>query len=575
MFIRKFRLLFILIPLTLLILSTTTWFYLSSLLPDIDGSLVTSQVKQKTQIIRDKWGVPHIKAKNADDAYFALGFSVAQDRLLQMELQRRLAKGELAQILGADLLPVDKMFRTLMLRHRAESYLTEAESINPDALRFLDAFVKGINYFINTGALPVEYKLLGYPPQPFTRLDSIAVIGFVAYAFANAIKRDSLYTMIEPLIHPDDLKMLFPQYTLENRATIMQPAGDNEQGDSITVSSLMNSTEAVADNFSGFNASLQSVLDQTNQIVPLFAGSNSWVIAPSRSKNGHALLANDPHINIANPGVWYEAHLQYPGYENYGYHLPLVPFPLLAHNSFKAWAITMFENDDMDLYEETFHADDPSMVKFKGEWVKVKEIKETIKIKGKPEQPLNIRVTPHGPVISDFIEGYEGKPVALSWVYYKLDNPILDILYGMAKASSMPEFREAISKLTAPGLNISYIDKTGNIAWWAAGRIPIRPSHVSGKKIHDGSSGKDEWLGYLPFAKNPYLENPESGLIITANNLPTTQPIEPIGILTGYFRPSDRATKDLSTTVTKGKMEYRSTQSGADRQQNQCRVNNA
>ncbi len=277
------------------------------------------------------------------------------------------------------------------------------------------------------------------------------------------------------------------------------------------------------------------------------------MIAPSRSKNGHALLANDPHINIANPGVWYEAHLQYPGYENYGYHLPLVPFPLLAHNSFKAWAITMFENDDMDLYEETFHADDPSMVKFKGEWVKVKEIKETIKIKGKPEQPLNIRVTPHGPVISDFIEGYEGKPVALSWVYYKLDNPILDILYGMAKASSMPEFREAISKLTAPGLNISYIDKTGNIAWWAAGRIPIRPSHVSGKKIHDGSSGKDEWLGYLPFAKNPYLENPESGLIITANNLPTTQPIEPIGILTGYFRPSDRATRIYQLLLQKEK----------------------
>ncbi|MCK5099763.1 MAG: penicillin acylase family protein, partial [Desulfobacteraceae bacterium] len=197
------------------------WIYLSSLLPDIDGSLVTTRVQEKTQITRDKWGVPHIKAENGEDAHFALGFTLAQDRLFQMELQRRVARGELAQILGPGLLDVDKMFRSLMLRRTAEAYLEKEEKINPEALRFLDSFLEGVNYFISLGSLPVEYTLLGFKPRAFTRLDSVAVMGYVAYSFADGIKRDSIYTILESFLNPDDLAMVFPKYTLENRTTIM------------------------------------------------------------------------------------------------------------------------------------------------------------------------------------------------------------------------------------------------------------------------------------------------------------------------------------------------------------------
>ena len=550
-FVRKFMVYFILILVAgLILVGGGAWFYLSGLLPDIDGSVVTIGVKEKTQIVRDKWGVPHIKAENAKDAYFALGFTLAQDRLFQMELQRRLARGELSQILGPKLLKIDKMFRTLMLRHRGEAYLADEDKINPEALQYLDAFLEGVNHFVSLGSLPVEYTLLGFKPRPFTRLDSVAMIGYMAYSFADGIKRDSLYTMFESFFTPEDLAMVFPKYTLENRTTIMEPAGDYTDDHTIDQSRVSPFIEgslaesiSVDNAFTGFNASIQTVLDQAAKIVPAFAGSNSWVMAPSRSKNGHALLANDPHIGIANPGVWYEAHVQYPGYENYGYHLPLLPFPMMAQNSIKAWALTMFENDDMDLYAETFHPDDTSLVKFKGEFVKARIIKEIIKVKGAPDESLTIRVTPHGPVISDYIKGYKGKPVAVSWVYLQKDNFILDFAYEMGKAVNMQEFREAVSKIAAPGLSISYIDNTGNIGWWAAGRLPIRPAHVSGKKIHDGSSGKDELLGYLPFEKNPQMENPETGLIITSNNLPTHVPIDPIGVVTGYFRPSDRAAR--------------------------------
>jgi penicillin amidase len=519
------------------------WFYLSGLLPDIDGSIVTSGIEKKTQITRDKWGVPHIKAENAKDAYFALGFTIAQDRLFQMELQRRLAKGELAEILGPGLVDVDKMFLSLMLNHRAEAYLAEDQKINPEALKLLDAFLKGVNHFIDLGSLPVEYTLLGFKPEPFTRLDSVAIMGYVAYSFADGIKRDSLYTIFGSFLNSDDLKKIFPKYTLENRTTIMQPDGNYNGNPDGNLTASLSDPLFVKNSFAGLNASLQTVLDQVAGIAPPFAGSNSWVLAPYRSKNGHAILANDPHIGIANPGVWYEVHLKYPGYENYGYHMPLIPFPLLAHNSFKAWALTMFENDDMDLYAETFHPDDPNLVKYKGKWVKAEIIKEKIKVKGAPDETLDIRVTNHGPVISDMIKGYKGKPVAVSWVYLNVENPILDVIYGMGTASNMNEFREAVSKLAAPGLSISYIDTTGNIGWWAGGKLPVRPPHMSGKEIHDGSSGKDELLGYLPFEKNPQMENPASGMIITSNNLPTHVPIDPIGVITGYFMPSDRAAR--------------------------------
>lgn len=517
-----------------------TWAYLVHQLPDMDATMATALITKKVSIIRDKWGVPHIKAANGNDAYFALGFTTAQDRLFQMELQRRLAKGELAQILGPKLTNVDKMFRTLLLKERAANYLAREQEINPEALQYLDSFLRGINQFIEKSPLPVEYTLLGFKPAPFTRLDTISMMGYVAYSFADGIKRDSLYTMLAPYLTQDDLKMVFPDYALENNVSIMEPTGNLPPS---PLQAQTASTGIDKNSYAGLATPLENILEQVAKIVPPFTGSNSWVLAPSRSQNGHALLANDPHIGIANPGVWYEAHVQYPGYENYGYHLPLMPFPMLAHNGTKAWAITMFENDDLDLYGETFHPENPNLVKFEGEWTPIETITETIKVKGEPDEILTIRITSHGPVISDFIKGYTGTPVALSWVYHKVDSPILDVVFEMGKAKNLADFRQAVSKLAAPGLNISYIDAKGNIAWWAAGRLPIRPAHVSGKQIHDGSSGKDEFLGYLPFESNPHLVNPDNGLIITANNISTFTPIDRIGVITGYFRPSDRAAR--------------------------------
>ncbi|SDO87562.1 penicillin acylase family protein [Desulforhopalus singaporensis] len=532
------------------------WLYLKRLLPQIEGSTAVFGIADTVQIIRDRWGVTHINAQSGSDACYALGYAVAQDRLFQIELQRRLARGELAEIFGPDLITVDRMVRTLMFRHRGQAYLDNKKIIEPETLQLLDSFLRGINNYIATGPLPVEYKLLRFSPRPFTRLDVVAVMGYMAYSFADGIIRDSLYSILEPFVTVDDLELLFPPYSLDNRTTIMEPAGDSplniEQK-----SGFSPEQDPVKRDYARFYSFIHHSLTRLQQLTPAFTGSNSWVLAPSRSVNGHALLANDPHIGIAQPGVWYEAHIKYPGYENYGYHLPLMPFPLLAHNATKGWAITMLTNDDLDLYRETFHPDNPLEVKFAGKWVGVKSIEETIKVKGGPDESLSIRITPHGPIFSDFITGYQGPPVSISWVYYKLDNPILDVVHQMAKASNIAEFEKAVSRLAAPGLNISYIDSSGNIGWWAAGRIPVRPPHMSGMKIHDGSSGKNEILGYLPFDHNPHLINPKSGLIITSNNLPTHAPLESGGVMTGYFKPSDRAARiyELLTAQEKWSLE--------------------
>lgn len=530
--------------------------WLASSLPDPDGTVLVPGLTEKVTVIRDSWGGPHITAANGPDAWQALGYTVAQDRLFQMEIQRRLAKGELAEIFGPSVLDVDRLYRTLMLRRQAETYLSEPGRIGAETLAALDAFLEGVNRFVATGPLPAEFTLLGADPQPFTRLDTLAMMGYVAYSFGSGIRRDSLYTMLQPHLTRADMALVFPDYTLENRRSIMEPEGLPETPVSGrgtrpvpdlsagavagTAPPALGGTAFDGLAFDGLATGMAAVTDRASDFAPPFMGSNSWVLAPTRSESGHALLANDPHIGIANPGVWYEAHVRFPGYENYGYHLPLLPFPMLAHNRHRAWAVTMFENDDMDLYAETFHPDHPDQVLYKREWTRAELFTETIRVKGEADQSLTIRKTPHGPVISDFIPGYEGKPVSLSWIYLNEENPILDVAFGMATADNLIDFRNAVSRLAAPGLNISYIDRKGNIAWWACGRQPIRPPHVTGKEILDGSSGKDDPLGVMPFDMNPQMVNPPSGIIVTANQLPTFNGGEPAGPYTGYYRPSDR-----------------------------------
>jgi penicillin amidase len=513
--------------------------------PHLDGTVTHASLDKPVRVVRDDWGTPHIFADNEADASFALGYVMAQDRLFQMEVFRRLSQGKLAEIAGPLAVPVDAIIRSFRLRQHAEEFLADEAGQYPEVRRVADAFVAGINHCLDTEPLPFEFTVLGIRPRPFTPVDSLTVAAIMPITFADGLRGDAIFSLLEEK-HPNlDIASLFPGYSREAPVTVM------ESLDEATAYAAAHWSTPPAPAVPGAAAesvavlnTLVSHLQTVSDLLGPQLGSNSWVLGPTRTKSGKPILANDPHIGFTNPSVWYEAHIRYGEHDLYGHYLALIPYPLLGHNRNYAWALTMFANDDVDLYRETFHPDDPGKVMYKGEWVDVKTETETIRVRFGKDRQCAVRSTPHGPVITDLLrllEGYEGADVALSWVWQHV--PYTDIagFYRMAHAQDCDDFAAGVALITSPGLNISYADREGNIAWWAAGKVPIRPKHVNSKRLLDGASGQDEILGYIPFDQNPQLRNPERGYIVTANNLSTVKPVGPIDLLEGYWQPGDRA----------------------------------
>jgi len=283
--------------------------------------------------------------------------------------------------------------------------------------------------------------------------------------------------------------------------------------------------------------------------LPQFEGSNSWVIAPQKTKNGKVILANDPHIGFAQPSVWYEAHVNTPKYEKYGYHLAGVPFPLLGHDRKLAYGITMFENDDIDFYYEAENPSDSTSYKTPEGWKKYEVITRTIKVKGGKDVPYSYKRTIHGPIFNGILDDMEGeRPIAMSWIYTKLENKVMDALYGITHAQNLSEFKAALPDIHAPGLNMMYGDAEGNIAWFATGKLYRMPDSTHTKFILEGSMGKEEPLGYLDFSENPMAVNPPWHYVYSANN----QPDSIAGSLyPGYYLPENRAKRIVKLLAPK------------------------
>ena len=282
-------------------------------------------------------------------------------------------------------------------------------------------------------------------------------------------------------------------------------------------------------------------------VSPLI-GSNSWIVGGTKSKNGKVLFANDPHIGFSQPSVWYEGHLNTPDLNLYGYWLAGFPFPQLIHTEHHAIGLTMFENDDIDFFREKTIADKPGEYFYQNEWLPFETRKEVIKVKDAEDVEMTVRNTVHGPIMNDAIKGLENnEPVSMWWTYLLHKSMTVEAGYKLHKAKSMEEAKEAAALVHAPGLNVMYGDVDGNIAWWAVGKLPIRPDHVNSKLILDGT-GKDDPLGYYDFSENPQAENPESGYVYSANN----QSVSPTGKFhPGYYLPEDRARRDRSVDGSK------------------------
>lgn len=487
------------------------------------GEIRLSKLQDTVEVYRDDFGVPHIKASNNEDAYRALGFLQASDRLFQMELLRRIGSGTLSEILGKDLLKTDLLLRSLRLRKTAIEIVSRSEKSWPIELKKeTKAFIEGVNQYAKTMPLPIEFLILGIEPAPFTIEDSIAISGYMALSFAEGLLVDPLYSDLKNELSPEKLEELFVETKADENSIIPR----------IKTSYQKNMREA---------------LKPLEESLGLFHGSNSWVLSGKKTKSGKPLLCNDPHVAFSLPGIWYEAHIKTPSMEIYGHYVPLSPYTPMGHNEKVGWAVTMAEIDDLDLYYEKIEGD---KVLFKNALVPLKIEKEIIKIKGEKDHPFNLLITPHGPILNNTQFAVEGENLSLKWSFHHEKNDTVLALFLLSKAKNTKDFFKALSYGGAPALNLSWADQEGNIAWKIMGLIPIRPKGVNSKEVLEGWSGNHEYLGYINQEENPSLLNPKEGYIASANYAPIYKGPHP---MPGYYQPSERYERIVKLIESKEK----------------------
>ncbi|BDW94200.1 penicillin amidase [Flagellimonas marinaquae] len=511
------KVLFVLLGLLLLTIIGVAIF-LNSLKPDYGGKKTLPGISGEVTTYFDPYGIPHIYAKNEKDALKALGYVHAQDRLWQMELLRRVAKGRLAEVFGEDMVKTDKFFLSLGIDDHTKKTVSELDK-DSEAIVLTQAYLDGINEFVKNGPTPIEFYLTGLEKEPFTIDDVYNAVGYMAFSFAMAHKTDPLLTSMRNKLGDDIIKDLA---ITSDTSTVWIKNYKGVKTDTLGTQ---------------ITASVTAALE--NLPIPMLEGSNSWVLAPDKTKNGKVLFANDPHIGFAQPSVWYEAHISTPTYEKYGYHMAGIPFPLLGHDRNLAYGMTMFENDDIDFYYEETNPTDSTQYKTVEGWKNYEVVNKTIKVKDGKDVAFTYRKTHHGPILNNIADQITGdRPVAMSWIYTKPKNKVMHALHGISHAKNMEEFKSALPNIHAPGLNIMYGDAEGNVAWWASAQLYQMPDSLSTKFILDGASGKDEPLRYLDFSENPMAENPPWNYVYSANN----QPDSISGMLyPGYYLPENRA----------------------------------
>ena len=521
--IKKF-LLILLTLLVLLVLFFIIYAYYSK--PKYEGELPLKNIQKETTVYFDEFGVPHIYAQSQKDAMEALGYVHAQDRLWQMELLRRIAPGRLSEIFGTKVLKTDRFFAGLGIDETSETAVANMDKNSPSYQLTL-AYLDGINQYIEEGKTPIEFQLLGLKKQKFTIKDVYNIFGFMSFSFAMAQKTDPLLTDIRDKYGMNYLK----DFGIDGAFNTTQ----------------LKSFEGKPTEYATISNAVSSLLEQAQ--VPAFIGSNSWVIGSQKTKNGKVIFANDPHIAFSQPATWYEAHIITPDYEMYGYHLAGTPFPLLGHNRHFAYGLTMFENDDVDLYREENNPLNANEYQSPQGFLKYKTLKKIIKVKDSSDVVLNVKISRHGPIMNGLLEGLHQKnPIAMSWIYTQQPIKILDAVYGLCHAKNIVDFRKPISLIAAPGLNIMYGDAKNNIAWTTSGKLYTHNKGVNTNFVLNGASGKADIASYLDFSKNPKALNPTWNYLYSANN----QPEAIDGFLyPGYYLPEDRAKRINGLLQTK------------------------
>ncbi len=472
--------------------------WLRQSLPQLDGSVTLSGLKALVEIVRDRHGVPHIYAGSAEDAQFALGFVHAQDRLWQMEMNRRIGAGRLSEVLGPATLDADKFLRTLGVRRVAESTL---KFLGTETRSQLDAYAAGVNAFLaeRRGLLPLEFLLTGVTPEPWQGADSVTWGKMMAWELGGNWRSELLRLRLAKKLSTAQIGEFLPPYPGDPPLDLPDYATLYRQLDASKLAAL----------------ALPGLAED--------GASNNWVVAGSRSASGKPLLANDPHLGLAAPAVWYFAHLSAPGYEAMGATFPGVPGIVLGRNRRIAWGATNTGPDVQDLYVE--RVDSAGQVLTPQGWDKLATRAEVIKVKGQADVALTVRASRHGPLISDvFKPAADALPqnfaLAFAWTALREDDLSIQAYGRFAYANNWDEFLVAAREVGSPQQNLVYADTDGNIGYTAPARVPVRKpgNDLKGQAPAPGWDAKYDWDGFIAYEDLPRSYNPASGAVVTANH---------------------------------------------------------
>jgi len=483
-------------------LGAAAWFGYSELrtsLPQASGILAVNGLKESVSIVRDGNGVPYVRAASDMDAYFALGYLHAQDRLWQLEVSRRLAQGRLSEIMGRKALSEDIWMRTLDLYGAAQSAWP---ALSDEARASLQAYADGINaYLVEDRTLPPEFLLLGVEPQPWRPIDSLAWFKVFSLNQSNGMRMEANRYVARKYLPQSQWVLLERDYPADAPVTVeVLPVMQDIAAMGLTLADHL-----------GFGGK--------------YVGSNAWVLSGALTADGSPLLANDPHMGLRMPSPWYVAHLSAPGYSASGMSVVGLPNIVFGRNARIGWGGTNMMADTQDLYILETDPDRPNYYKADGQWQALDVRQEEIRVKSdfpaalrEPMNPVRIQIRSSklGPVISDALRTVD-QPVSLRWPGLDPGDTSYEGIFRLAYAKNWQEFNIALSAIVVPAINVVYADTANNIGYVAAGRVPKR-GWGDGILPVAASDPRYEWHGYIPFAEMPRVFNPPSGFVVSANN---------------------------------------------------------
>ena len=469
--------------------------------PVTTGTLHVQGLRAEVTVLRDAYGVPRITAGNDHDLFMAFGFVHAQDRLWQMDLERRAAMGRLSEIFGSATLPFDRMFRIVGLERAAEA---EERTLSPRVRERLQWYSDGVNAFLQNakGRYPIEFDLLRYDPQPWQPIHTLLVGKLIAWELNLSWWTDLTYGAIAARVGMEKTREIYPGYPSDVPPEV-PPA-------------VWRAYAALRESY----LSVAHAYAQASGTASVLGGSNAWAVAPRRSRTGSALLANDTHLRLELPARWYEIYLNAPGFRVEGMSIAGVPAIVAGRNDAIAWGVTNVMADDADFYVEQIDSVDSSKYVVDGKLRAMTVLDEEIPVRGEEPSPLRIRLTQHGPVVTDIRTslqlGRSPSTASMRWTGAESQNQ-LDAFFAIDTAASWDEFADGLKLFPGPAQNFVYADVHGNIGYWCAGKIPIRSQRTSLFPVAGWSSDGD-WRGFIPFRQLPHLYNPASGYIASANN---------------------------------------------------------